>query len=74
MENTKDFFEEQLLEFVELLKDKDFKEKFIDALNDDIDIPLLREKHEEKVFKKIYDLLLKHVDKALKKIIDKKKK
>ena len=73
MDNTKDFFEEQFLEVIELLKDKEFKEKFIDALNDDIDIPLMREKHEEKIFKKIYDLLLKHVDKAIKKINDKKK-
>lgn len=73
MENTKDFVEEQFLEVIELLKDNEFKEKFIDALNDDIDIPLLKEKHEKKVFKKIYDLLLKHVDKAIKKINDKKK-
>ena len=73
MENTKDFVEEQFLEVIELLKDNEFKENFIDALNDDIDIPLLKEKHEKKVFKKIYDLLLKHVDKAIKKINDKKK-
>lgn len=68
MENTKTLTKEKLGDLMELLKENGFREEFVDALNDDIDIPLLREKTEAKIFKKIYNALLKHVEKAVEKL------
>ena len=68
MDNTKELAKDKLADILELLNTKDFRNEFIDALNDDIDIPLLLEKTEEKIFKRIYNILLKHVEKAVKKL------
>ena len=68
MDNTKELAKEKLSGILDLLNTKEFKEEFIDALNDDIDIPLVREKTEAKIFKRIYNALLKHVEKAVKKL------
>ena len=68
MDNTKELAKNKLADVLELLQTKDFRNEFIDALNDDIDIPLVREKTEEKIFKRIYGILLKHVEKAVKKL------
>lgn len=68
MDNTKALTKEKLGNLVELLKKDEFREEFVDALNDDIDIPLLREKTEAKIFKKIYNALLKHVERAVEKL------
>lgn len=68
MDNTKALTKEKLGNLVELLKKDEFREEFVDALNDDIDIPLLREKTEAKIFKKIYNALLKHVERAVEKV------
>ena len=68
MENTKTLTKEKLGDLMELLKENGFREEFVDALNDDIDIPLLREKTEAKIFKKIYNALLKHVEKAVERL------
>ena len=68
MENTKTLTKEKLGDLMELLKENGFREEFVDALNDDIDIPLLREKTEAKIFKKIYNALRKHVEKAVERL------
>tara|TARA_B100000963_G_scaffold360642_2_gene392317 strand:- start:1265 stop:1483 length:219 start_codon:yes stop_codon:yes gene_type:complete len=66
MERTEQLAKNKMRDMLDLLKTKDFKEEFIDAVNDDIDIPLMREKTEGKIFKKIYDIMLKQVEKAVK--------
>ena len=68
MDNTKTLTKEKLDDLVKLWKEDGFREEFVDALNDDIDIPLLREKTEAKIFKRIYNVLLKHVEKAVEKL------
>ncbi|MBI95832.1 hypothetical protein CL656_01655 [bacterium] len=68
MESSKDFLEEKFKELIDLLKSKQFKNNFVDSVNDDIDIPFLKEKTEEKIFKKLYTILIKHVEKAVDKL------
>ena len=68
MDNTKNLGKVKLRDLLELLKENEVRENFIDALNDDIDIPLVREKTEAKIFKRIYNALLKHVEKAVERI------
>ena len=50
-----------------MLEQKDFKNKLIKELNDDIDIPFINEETEKKVLEKLYKVLLK----VLKEQIDK---
>ena len=42
-----------------MLEQKDFKNKLIKELNDDIDIPFINEETEKKVLEKLYKVLLK---------------
>ena len=42
-----------------MLEQKDFKNKLIKELNDDIDIPFINEETEKKVLEKLYNVLLK---------------
>tara|TARA_B100001250_G_C19797104_1_gene789249 strand:+ start:1463 stop:1669 length:207 start_codon:yes stop_codon:yes gene_type:complete len=50
-------------DLVELLKDDDFKKTLLKELNKEIDLPVLNEKKEGKLFKVIYDVLLKFISK-----------
>ena len=50
---------------INTLEKKDFKKKLIKKINDDIDIPMIGEKTEKKVFDKLYDLLLKGMKEVL---------
>ena len=50
---------------ISTLEKKDFKKKLIKKINDDIDIPMIGEKTEKKVFDKLYDLLLKGMKEVL---------
>ena len=50
---------------ISTLEKKDFKKKLIKKINDDIDIPMIGEKTEKKVFDKLYDLFLKGVKEVL---------
>ena len=45
--------------FLTLLEDNDFKKSFIKELNDAIDIPIVGEKQEGKIFKALYKVLIK---------------
>lgn len=47
------------------LEKKDFKKKLIKRINEDIDIPMIGEKTEKKVFDKLYELLLKGMKEVL---------
>lgn len=48
---------------VEILETKEFEKELIDQINDDVDIPMINEKSEKKVFKAIYKVVLKAVRK-----------
>ena len=50
-------------DLVELLQDDDFKKTLLKELNKEIDLPVLNEKKEGKLFKVIYDVLLKFISK-----------
>ena len=65
MDNTKELFKEKLDDLIELLKDSKFKNKFVDTINKDINIPILNEKTEKKIFNSLYNVLIKHVEKAI---------
>ena len=65
MDNTKELFKEKLDHLVELLKDRKFKNKFVDTINKDINIPMINEKTEKKIFNSLYGVLIKHVENAI---------
>jgi hypothetical protein len=50
--------------FIELLEEKSFKKTLIKEINDDVDIPMIGERTEKKVFDAVYKALLR----ALKKV------
>lgn len=50
-------------DLVELLKDDDFKKTLLKELNKEIDLPVINEKKEGKLFKVIYDVLLRFISK-----------
>ena len=50
---------------ISTLEKKDFKKKLIKKINEDIDIPMIGEKTEKKVFDKLYELLLKGMKEVL---------
>ena len=50
-------------DLVELLKEEDFKKTLLKELNKEIDLPVLNEKKEGKLFKVIYDVLFKFISK-----------
>ena len=50
---------------INTLEKKDFKKKLIKKINEDIDIPMIGEKTEKKVFDKLYELLLKGMKEVL---------
>lgn len=50
---------EMVESFLTLLEDKNFKKSFLKELNDAIDIPMIGEKQEGKVFKALYKVLMK---------------
>lgn len=65
MSNTKDLLIKHADELVELFKTNEFKKSFVKAVNDDVDIPLLNEKTERKIFNRLYNLVVEEVDKLL---------
>lgn len=48
-----------------LLESDKFKDNFIDELNEAVDIPILNEKKEGKIFKSLYNVLIKVVKKNI---------
>ena len=43
---------------LKLLEQKDFKKKLMKQLNNDIDIPLINEKTEQKILDKVYEIII----------------
>lgn len=48
--------------FVELFKRKDFRKKFVNKVNKNLDIPILNEKTEKKIYDAIYQMILETVE------------
>ena len=46
-----------IIHITNILKDEKFKEALVKRLNEHVDIPMLNEKTEEKVFNAIYDII-----------------
>jgi hypothetical protein len=65
MEDTK---QKLIIEFISFIEDGDFKDIFLKELNEEIDIPILNEEREGKIFKALYRVIIK----SLKKKCDKK--
>ena len=49
---TKMYLRENMKELIELFKGEEFSNELIKSINDDVDIPLLNEKTEKKIFKR----------------------
>ena len=68
MDNTKELLNNKLDDLVEMLKDNKFKNKFVNTINKDINIPIINEKTEKKIFNSLYNILIKHVENAIKEL------
>ena len=68
---TKMYLRENMKELVELFKSEDFSKELIKSINDDVDIPILNEKTEKKIFRSLYDLVAKHIEKVIMQVHDK---
>ena len=55
-------------DLINFICDEETKDMVVDFINEEVDIPLLKEKHEEVVFEKIYDIFTKVLAKKLEKV------
>lgn len=70
MSNTSEVIKKEAIEMlVELFEDKEFKKDLIKAINDDVNIPMIGEKTERKVFNSLYSIMVKETLEALEKTI-----
>ena len=60
MEDTK---QKLITEFITFLEDDDFKDIFLKELNEEIDIPILNEEREGRIFKALYRVIIKSLKK-----------
>ena len=67
-EAIKSVISENKDDLINLICDQETKEMVVDMVNDQVDIPLLKEKHEEIVFEKLYDVFTKVVATKLDKV------
>lgn len=66
MSETKKVIKSETIEQItDLLNDDDFKKKLIKAINDDVDIPMLNEKTEKKIFNSLYKLISSKILEAI---------
>jgi|TARA_B100000085_G_C18458221_1_gene477774 hemolysin-activating ACP:hemolysin acyltransferase len=50
-------------DLVELMNEEDFKKTLLKELNKEVDLPVLKEKQEAKLFKIVYKVILNFVEK-----------
>ena len=50
---------------IDMLSREEFKDNLLKEINENIDIPVLNEKKEGKVFKALYKILIRSLEKAL---------
>ena len=55
-------------DLINFICDEETKDMVVDFINEEVDIPLLKEKHEEVVFEKIYDIFTKVLAMKLEKV------
>ena len=68
LSNSADELKDKMMtELIELLREDEFKRDLVRAINKDVNIPMLNEKTERKVFDDLYDLKVKETIKVLKK-------
>ena len=65
-DNANELKEQMMVEVIELLRQDNFKKDLVKAINKDVNIPMINEKTEKKVFDSLYDLLVKETVKVLK--------
>ena len=53
---------------VELLNEKEFKKDFVRKVNEHVDVPMIKEKTEQKVINTLYKLMVDQVERAVEKI------
>ena len=68
---TKKYMRENLKELVDMFRGEEFSKELIKSINDDVDIPLLNEKTEKKIFTSLYNLVSKHIEKVIMSVHDK---
>jgi hypothetical protein len=56
---------EMIKQLLIMLGTEGFKDSFLQEINEAVDIPILNEKKEGKIFKKLYEILLKIVEKKM---------
>ncbi len=67
MSNTVDVLKDEVIEqLIETLREDEFQRDLVRAINKDVNIPMLNEKTERKVFDALYDLMVKETIKVLK--------
>lgn len=70
MSNTSEVLKNEAINLIqELFQDKEFKKDLIRAINDDVDIPMIGEKTERKVFNALYKIMTTETLNALEKTI-----
>ena len=67
LSNSADELKDKMMkELIELLREDEFKRDLVRAINKDVNIPMINEKTEKKVFDALYDLFVKETVKVLK--------
>jgi hypothetical protein len=70
MSNTSEVVKTEAMKMLkELFENKEFKHDLVKAINDDVNIPMIGEKTERKVFNSLYSILAKETIEALEKTI-----
>ena len=62
IDNADELKDKMMTELIELLREDKFKKDLVKAINKDINIPMINEKTEKKVFDALYDLLVKETE------------
>ena len=65
-DNAGELKDKMMNEVIELLRQDEFKKDLVKAINKDVNIPMINEKTEKKVFDSLYDLFVKETVKVLK--------
>lgn len=66
MSNTGEVLKNEMIDtLIDLLQEDGFRNDLTKAINDDIDIPIINEKTEKKVIKKLFDVMSREVVKVL---------
>lgn len=66
MSNTGEVLKNEMIDtMIDLLQEDGFRNDLTKAINDDIDIPIINEKTEKKVIKKLFDVMSREVVKVL---------